>query len=138
MQQLCAPLEEEIGWTGRRCNGVYCLFADAACREREIREDLQERAIREAEQLMEQSHGSSQESGLFSEPDDDSGFSHLVLNLNGNDEPAKHRYRKIEMVVDSVAFVSGIPLGCLKLTKGMEKAGNLLQVKHYRFKVSNA
>ena len=88
-----------------RSDSVYYLLADAACREREIREDLQERAIREAEQLMEQSHGSSEEPGLFSELVNDSGFNHLLLNLNGNDEPAKHRYRKIEMVVDSGAFV---------------------------------
>ena len=51
------------------------------------------------------------EPGLFSEPDDHPGFRCLLLNLNGDDKKkqTEDRYRRMDMVVDSGAFVSGMP-----------------------------
>ena len=96
-------------------DGAFFQLADLAQRVRINREH----EVREAEQLMKQRQESPdvsdkgvevrEERGFFSEPDKDSGFSRLLLNLSGDAEQAEDKYRRMDMVVDSGAFVSGMP-----------------------------
>ena len=102
----------------QRADDVFYKFADLAERVRNNRE----REIREAEQLMKQRQESPdvsdkgvevlEERGFFSEPYKDPGFSRLLLNLSGDAEQAEDKYRRMDMVVDSGAFVSGMPPEC--------------------------
>ena len=65
----------------------------------------------ESPELSNQKDEVQEERGFFSEPGD-SGFSNLILNFSEDAEHEEAKYRRMDMVVDSGAFVSGVPLEC--------------------------
>ena len=102
----------------QRSDATFHRIVDLATRVRNARQ----RQILEAEQLMRQRQESPELSNqkdevreercFFSEPNLDSGFSNLLLNFSEDAEHEEAKYRRMDMVVDSGAFVSGVPPEC--------------------------
>ena len=67
------------------------------------------RQRQESQELSNQKDEIREERGFFSEPKGDSGFSNLLLNFSEDAEHEEAKYRRMDMVVDSGAFVSGVP-----------------------------
>ena len=67
------------------------------------------RQRQESPELSNQKDEVREERGFFSEPKGDSGFSNLLLNFSEDAEHEEAKYRRMDMVVDSGAFVSGVP-----------------------------
>ena len=98
----------------QRSDATFHRIVDLATRVRNTREHQ----MLEAEQLMRQRQESPELSNqkdevreercFFSEPGD-SGFSNLILNFSEDAEHEEAKYRRMDMVVDSGAFVSGVP-----------------------------